>query len=51
MGNAYALLDSAVGLDIDNISDFVDFHVRSEGDHTLQSPQLVPLFPCSFGIV
>lgn len=36
VGNAYALLDGTVGLDIDNIANLVDFHVRSESDHTLQ---------------
>lgn len=34
-GIAYALLDGTVGLDIDNIADLVDFHVRSQSDHTL----------------
>lgn len=34
-GNAYALLDGTVGLDIDDVPDLVDFHVCSQSDHTL----------------
>ncbi len=33
--NTYTLLDGTVGLDVDDISDFVRFHVRSKVDHTL----------------
>lgn len=45
-GNPYTLLDGTVGFDVDDISDLVGFHVRSQSDHTLSEPSV--LSPISF---